>query len=179
MELMLQAIEICRLRSAERVSIEVNVADRPCIRSFVEAVLVSAVVSMESRLYHRAWQTVASVRGATCDMLSTLISKATTNSTVSKEPLTVDMGWVIERMIEIISLPDVVEQDGLNLVNLDKRRCESHKNHIIPNVFLSDETQVYAYLIDEYMPKRPVSKVSTARNQPSRLRQTQSGRGRA
>lgn len=126
MELMLQAIEICRLRGAEPGSSEVNVADRPCIRSFVEAVLVSAVVSMESRLYHRAWQTVASVRGATCDMLSSLISKATVNSTVSKEPLTVDMGWVIERMIEIISLPDVVEQDGLNLVNLDKRRCESH-----------------------------------------------------
>lgn len=122
MELMLQAIETCRLRSNELAASDVSLAEKPCIRSFVEAVLISAVISVESRMYHRAWQTVASLRGTTCDTLAALLSKPAVSTVVTKEPLTVDMGWVIERMVEIISLPDVVEQDGHSLANLDKRR---------------------------------------------------------
>ncbi|KAI0689000.1 hypothetical protein BC835DRAFT_1371134 [Cytidiella melzeri] len=122
MELMLRAIEVCRLRSADSTPADVPIGERLCIRSFVEAVLVSAVVSVESRIYHRAWQSIAGTRGTTCDTLSALLSKPQVKATVLKDPLTVDMGWLLERMIEIISLPDVVDQDGLSLVNLDKRR---------------------------------------------------------
>jgi GTPase-activating protein BEM2 len=122
MELILQAIEVCRLRNTEPPLTDLPIAERPCIRSLVESVLVSAVVSVESRTYHRAWQSVAGTRGTTCDTLLTMLIKPTVKGPVLKDSLTVDMGWILERMIEIISLPDVVDQDGLSLVNLDKRR---------------------------------------------------------
>jgi len=38
------------------------------------------------------------------------------------------MGWLIERMLEVIASPDVLEastQEGQNLVNFDKRRSVS------------------------------------------------------
>ncbi|KAJ3764713.1 hypothetical protein FB446DRAFT_797699 [Lentinula raphanica] len=40
-------------------------------------------------------------------------------------PLTVDMGWLIVRILDIIAMPDAVESqngEGQNLVNFDKRR---------------------------------------------------------
>ncbi|THG94626.1 hypothetical protein EW026_g6885 [Hermanssonia centrifuga] len=120
MELILKAIEVCRLRNAEPGTTEPSVADRPCIRSFVEAVLSSAAVSMESRMYHRAWQSVASNRGTTCDSLSGLLNKITVGTPAPSDPLTVDMGWLLERTIEIISLPDLIEssiQENLALIH--------------------------------------------------------------
>ncbi|KAI0090890.1 hypothetical protein BDY19DRAFT_887550 [Irpex rosettiformis] len=122
MELILRSIEVCRLRNAEPTLADSLVGERPCIRSFVESVLVSAALSVESRTYHRAWQALAAARGATCDSMSALLTKSSGTPHVVKDPLTVDMGWLLERIVEIISLPDVVEQDGLSLVNLDKRR---------------------------------------------------------
>ncbi|KAJ3539493.1 hypothetical protein NM688_g6351 [Phlebia brevispora] len=125
METFLKAIEICRLRSMDASSREFTNVDRPCIRSFVEAVLTSAIISMESRMYHRAWQTVASARGTTCDTLLTLMGRPTVNDTDAYDHLTVDIGWLLERMVEIINLPDVIEssvQEGTSLVNFEKRR---------------------------------------------------------
>lgn len=122
MELMLRAIEICRLRNLDTNSQDASAAESQCIRSFAEAVIISAVVSVESRTYHRAWQTVASLRGTTCDTLSMLLSKPAVAGNIQKDPLTVDIGWLIERMLEIISMPDIIEQESLSLVNLEKRR---------------------------------------------------------
>ena len=122
MELLLRCIEVCRLRNAEPTLADVPMEERPCIRSFVESVLVAAILSVESRTYHRAWQSLATARGTTCDSVSALLTKSTGTPHATKDPLTPDMGWLLERMVEIISLADVVEQDGLSLVNLDKRR---------------------------------------------------------
>ncbi|TFK68485.1 hypothetical protein BDN72DRAFT_679331 [Pluteus cervinus] len=134
MELLLQAIEITRLRNAECSTgpassgvppLPTKVAEAPCVKSFVEAVITSAVVSIESRVHHRAWQNVALGRGVQCDTLSSLLSKPTIRQTASRSPLTVDMGWLIERMLEIVATPDVVDSiafEGQNLVNFDKRR---------------------------------------------------------
>ncbi|KAI0919200.1 hypothetical protein AcV5_002181 [Taiwanofungus camphoratus] len=125
MELMLRAIEICRLRSADSSVTDLSLSEHPCIRSFVEAVLTSAILSVESRLYHRAWQNVALTRGTACDTLSALLSKPHTTSVTSRNPLTVDVGWLMEKMVEIISAPDVLDSassESLSLVNFDKRR---------------------------------------------------------
>ncbi|KAH9922575.1 hypothetical protein B0H21DRAFT_826955 [Amylocystis lapponica] len=125
MELMLRAIEVCRIRSAESGQSNLPLAERPCVRSFVEVVLTSAVVSVESRAYHRAWQNISLNRGTSCDSLSSLLSKPMVSSIASKGPLTVDVGWLIEKMLEIIARPDTLEatkQESLSLVNLDKRR---------------------------------------------------------
>jgi hypothetical protein len=125
MELLLRAIEICRLRSADPSPSRLGPIERPCVRSFVEAALTAAVVSMESRIYHRAWQNVAAGRGAHCDGLTSLLAGANTQSINAKSPLTIDMGWFLERLLEVLSNPDVVESspsEGQSLINFEKRR---------------------------------------------------------
>jgi hypothetical protein len=123
MELFLQAIEVARLRNAEPNAS--HHIEQPCVRSFVEAVITSAIVSVESRMYQRPWQLVAYNRGCTCDSVAALLARPRIQSTSSRDCLTVDMGWLIERMLEIIASPDIIEpsaQDGQGLVNFDKRR---------------------------------------------------------
>lgn len=124
MELYLRAIEVCRIRNA--VPGELPPFERPCIRSFVEAILTSAVLSVESRMYHRAWQIVASTRGTSCDSLSAILCKPVVTSISTKEPLATDMGWLTEKMLEVISMQDVLESppptELPSLINFDKRR---------------------------------------------------------
>jgi hypothetical protein len=125
MDLLLRAIEIARLRSADSMPINLGVVDRPCIRSFVEAVLTSAVVSVESRAHHRAWQNLAAARGVQCDSLTSLLRKPLVELAAPVEPLTVDMSWLLERILEIISIPDILRpasEEGPCVVNFDKRR---------------------------------------------------------
>lgn len=123
MELLLKAIEVARLRNAEPNAS--HHIDQPCVRSFVEAVITSAITSVESRIHQRPWQFIAYNRGCTCDSVAALLAQPAVQSTTSRDCLTVDMGWLIERMLEVIASPDVVEpsvQDGQGLVNFDKRR---------------------------------------------------------
>lgn len=127
MERMLQVLEVCRSRSSKSANADVSIAEQPCVRSFVEAVVTSAVLSVESRTYHRAWQNVASSRRTTYDTLSALLSRPVVSAS-SRESLTVDMGWLLERMLEIIGMPDVLElapQEAPSLINIDKRRSVS------------------------------------------------------
>ena len=126
MDILLRAIEVARRRNSEIDLTGSAIVEKPVTRSFVEGVLVSAVLSVESRMYHRAWQTLASSRGTMCDNLASLLYKPVVDSPVSRDPLTVDMGWLLERMMEIISMPDIIEQERLTLVNFDKRRYVLH-----------------------------------------------------
>lgn len=123
MELLLQAIEVARMRNAEPNTS--HHIEQPCVRSFVEAVITSAIVSVESRIHQRPWQYIAYNRGCTCESVAGLLAKPLVQSTNSRDCLTVDIGWLIERMLEVIASPDVLEastQEGQNLVNFDKRR---------------------------------------------------------
>ncbi|KAH8112731.1 hypothetical protein DFH11DRAFT_473608 [Phellopilus nigrolimitatus] len=127
MEVFLQAVEVCRLRSADAQAVPsvASVVERPCVRSFVEAALTSALVSPESRLFVRAWQGVASARGAQTESLLSLLSMRTVEACESRDRLTVDPAWLLERMVEIISLTDILDspmETPLSLVNFDKRR---------------------------------------------------------
>jgi len=126
METLLQALEVARIRSLEG---PVPQLDTPCVRSFVEAVITGAIVSTYSRLHQKAWQNVAMVRNAQCDSLPSLLARPKIRSVSSKEPLTVDMGWLIERILDVIAMPDTVEAttlEGQNLINFDKRRYVSY-----------------------------------------------------
>lgn len=123
MELLVQAIEVARLRNAETPT-NAQVL-QPCVRSFVETVITAAILSVESRMHHRAWQSVAHSRGCQCDSLSSLLLRPYIQDTASRDCLTVDMGWLLERMLEVIATPDVIDsssQEGQSLVNFDKRR---------------------------------------------------------
>lgn len=126
MELLLQVIEVSRLRNMTSVAgFPPHLTEQHCVRSFVEAVTTSAILSIESRMHHRAWQNVGINRGSQCDSLAALLSRPYTQALLSHESLTPDMGWVIERMLELIATPDVVEsstQETPGLVNFDKRR---------------------------------------------------------
>jgi hypothetical protein len=122
-ELFLHAIEVARLRNMERPDPS-QLAIQPCVRSFVEAVVSSALISVESRIHHRVWQSIAANRGVTCESLIALLSQPYKDRTTGGD-LTVDMGWLMERMIEIIVIPDTIEStvnEGQSLVNFDKRR---------------------------------------------------------
>ncbi|KAF8639252.1 hypothetical protein AX17_001617 [Amanita inopinata Kibby_2008] len=124
LEFLLQVIEVARLRNMERPDAS-QLAMQPCIRSFVEAVVSSALTSTESRTHQRAWQNVAFTRGVTCDALTTLLSRPYKDMTHNHDSLTVDMGWLIERMLEVIVTPDVIDStvnENQGLVNFDKRR---------------------------------------------------------
>ena len=125
MERLLRAVEICRFRSMEPNTGDTVNVDRPCVRSFVEAIVTSALVSIESRMYHKAWQSAAGLRGTSCDTLASLLGKSDIAAGTPRDPLTVDIGWLLERIVEIISLPDLLEssgQEGVTLVNFEKRR---------------------------------------------------------
>jgi hypothetical protein len=46
-------------------------------------------------------------------------------SASSHVPLTPDMGWLLERILEVVASPDMIEspiQDNQSLVNFNKRR---------------------------------------------------------
>lgn len=138
MELFLEAIKVCRIRSSSEKSKSKStrgagsagenenvIFERPCVRSFVEAVLMSAIISPESRIFTRAWQNVANVRGAQAESLHSLLAARTIDSVESMDRLTVDPAWLLERILEVISFPDVQEsavETSLSLINFDKRR---------------------------------------------------------
>lgn len=125
MDLFLRAIEIARLRSMNADSASFGCGDRPCVRSFVEAVLTSAIISSESRMHHRPWQNVANMRGVQCDSLVGLLSRSAMPKKSYGDVLAVDVSWILERILELVSIPNVVTTSAENdqcIINLDKRR---------------------------------------------------------
>lgn len=113
MELLLRCIELSRG----------GLVGEPKARSFVESVTTSALMSEESRMFVRTWHTVAQSRGTQCDSMAALLARMAEDEREGSG-LTIDMGWVLERLLDVISTPDVVEStnDGQSLVNFDKRR---------------------------------------------------------
>lgn len=125
MELMLRAIEVCRRRNADVENADALSTELPCVRSFVESMLTSAVLSIESRSYQRAWLGVAVNRGSGCDTLAAYLARPVLQSLSSRGTLAPDIGWLMEKVLEIISLPDVLEApavEPVTLVNFEKRR---------------------------------------------------------
>jgi GTPase-activating protein BEM2 len=123
MEFLLQAVEICRDRSDFDHSRHPS-AERRCIRTFVEFILTSAILSPESRMYSRAWSNAANARRAGSDSLFAMLVRPNYRPSRNLPDLITDMGWTLERMLEILSLPDVLASptDASGLVNFHKRR---------------------------------------------------------
>ncbi|KAI6007556.1 rho GTPase activating protein 22 [Pisolithus orientalis] len=125
MDLCLRVLEIARLRNLDRGAASLGPADRACVRSFVEAVVTAAVLSPESRMHHRPWQNVANIRGVQCDSLTALLSRQTVPKKSYGDALVVDISWLLERILEIVSVPNTVSVSQDNpqcIINLDKRR---------------------------------------------------------
>lgn len=129
MDKMLRAIEVARRRNwdGENAGDE-PVHERPCVRSAAEAILTSAILSVESRTYQRAWLGISMVRGTGCETLAAYLARPVVTRLSSRGTLTVDIGWLMEKILEIISLPDVLEspsEERVILVNFEKRRYVS------------------------------------------------------
>lgn len=113
------------------------------MRSSVEAILTSVLVSVESRAHYRAWQNVAAARGVQCESLAILLRKPVMQLSASAEPLTVDISWLLERLLEIISIPDLLapSDTGPSVVNFEKRRCKIF--HLYPKYMLTQSLQTH------------------------------------
>lgn len=125
LERLLQAVEISRIRNSDSTS-STPISEKPCVRSFVEAVLTSALLSPESRFYARAWQNVANSRRTTADSFSALLDSSNAQTSTG-DSLLVDIGWLFERISEVIVMPNVVTpsvEEGQGLVNFEKRRYD-------------------------------------------------------
>ena len=123
LERLLQAVEISRIRNSDSTS-STPISEKPCVRSFVEAVLTSALLSPESRMYARAWLNVANARRTTADSLSALLDSSNAQTSTG-DSLLVDIGWFFERILEVIAMPNVIAppvDEGQGLVNFEKRR---------------------------------------------------------
>lgn len=123
LERLLQAVEISRIRNSDSTS-STPISEKPCVRSFVEAVLTSALLSPESRSYSRAWQNVANARRTTADSFSALLDSSNAQTSTG-DSLLVDVGWLFERILEVIVMPNVVTssaEEGQGLVHFEKRR---------------------------------------------------------
>ena len=68
MEIFLQALEMCRILSAKTDGVPTG---SPVIRSFVETVLTTAILSPESRMFQRAWHHTAIQRRVSSCLLYT------------------------------------------------------------------------------------------------------------
>ena len=125
LERLLQALEISRIRNSDSTS-STPISEKPCVRSFVEAVLTSALLSPESRMYSRSWQNVANSRRTTADSFSALLDSSNVK-TPTGDSLLVDIGWLFERILEVIVMPNVITppvEEGQGLVNFEKRRYD-------------------------------------------------------
>ncbi|KZV70003.1 hypothetical protein PENSPDRAFT_685890 [Peniophora sp. CONT] len=122
MESVVKAIEVARARSEADESQNVTAGERRVVRSFAEHVLTAAVLAPESRAHARAWANVAAARGVVPDTLTSLLVRDVDEG--EGPSLTTDVGWLLERVLEVLSLPDTFEAitETGRVINFDKRR---------------------------------------------------------
>jgi hypothetical protein len=121
-DLLLRAIEICRSRSLSMRDGDRSMFDTPTVPSFVEAALLAAIWSPESRAFSRAWANIASNRGVYPDSIQSLFTVSRVSPPQSTKCV-VDGGWLFEQLLGILSLPNTLFQREHLLVHFDKRRC--------------------------------------------------------
>jgi hypothetical protein len=125
---LLEALEICRQRahvvdaiwSSTRSAVGPEL--EPTMSTFVGRALTAALLSPESRAHAKAWHIVATDRGGSVDVLSSMLPVGVARDPSNNGCCTIDLGWLLERITEVIcQVPDFV-QESQHLVNFDKRR---------------------------------------------------------
>ena len=121
MEKAIAMIEMCRARMSNVVIGGKSEAQKstlePSLASFVERVVISAVVAPESRLFASAWQGVAFARRVVIpDSLASLIKK---DLILTDATSTLDLAWLNERLLEVSTQMDNFVGTS---INFDKRR---------------------------------------------------------
>jgi hypothetical protein len=117
MEKVLQALELSRSIGTSATS-----PQQPAVRSFVEVVLTAVMLSAGSRAHSRAWMEVAVARNRSLDSVVSILGDTLPVTPRRAKPLTTDLGWLFERILEAASMPNAVEENGKPMINIDKRR---------------------------------------------------------
>jgi GTPase-activating protein BEM2 len=117
MEKLLRALELSRSTSNS-----VGTPSVAAVRSFAEAVITAVILSPESRAHNRAWMEVGIARNRSLDSVTSILSQTLPVAPSRVRTLTADLGWFVERLLEAISMPNAIEENGKPMVNLDKRR---------------------------------------------------------
>ena len=122
---MLKCLTICRTRMSGMDLYETsNSGPRQHIPSFVESAISAALVRPESRLFSTAWSLAAEEVGNTGHQIETLeqVVPKTVGLLGNNTSMTPCVGWLIERMMEIVCyVPNMLVENN-RLINFDKRR---------------------------------------------------------
>jgi hypothetical protein len=124
---LLKGLAICRQRMS-RMDLHDNSdsgASRPRhVPSFVGSAISTALVRPESRMFSYAWQMAAKQACGTVSQCETLeqIIPPFVDGVITDQPLTTSVGWMLERLLEIVChVPNMVVENN-RLINFDKRR---------------------------------------------------------
>ncbi|KAI5849047.1 hypothetical protein BZA05DRAFT_339456 [Tricharina praecox] len=122
---LLKALTICRQRMSGMDlydSSDSGVSRH--VPSFVGSAISTALVRPESRAYGFAWQlAVKNACGfvSQCETLEQVIPESV-DGEIPAKPLTTSVGWMLERLLEIVChVPNMVVENN-RLINFDKRR---------------------------------------------------------
>ncbi|KAF8248742.1 hypothetical protein K440DRAFT_583210 [Wilcoxina mikolae CBS 423.85] len=94
------------------------------VPSFVGNAIATALVRPESRIFSHAWQLGAKLACGSVSSYETLeqVIPHTVPGVIPSRPLTTSVGWMIERLLEIVChVPNMVVENN-RLINFDKRR---------------------------------------------------------
>lgn len=124
---LLKCLTICRSRMSSLDLYEgSSTGQRQYIPSFVESTLSAALVRPESRVFSLAWalaaeETVGAASQVLLDTLEPVVPKVIEGLTIASS-MTPCLGWLLERMLEIICyVPNMLVENN-RLINFDKRR---------------------------------------------------------
>ncbi|KAK9367480.1 hypothetical protein V1509DRAFT_626777 [Lipomyces kononenkoae] len=136
---MIHAIAICRKRMSvvefgpqmktdgeERMEDDIEMK----IPSLIESAIASAIVRPESRQYAAAWVEAARAVGKDVqhvNFLEEIIPKFVADDNIADhnetgEPLTICMGWIFERILEIVCYVPNMAVSNPSMINFDKQR---------------------------------------------------------
>lgn len=138
MMIMLKAMAICRKMMSSidifkhtRGDDQVQNYSAGVIPSFVETAIAAALVRPESRHYLLAWNLAIKELGferQTIDSIDELIPKIDFEKTnlytsqILQQPLTICVGWIFERMFELVCYVPNMSVEDSHLINFDKQR---------------------------------------------------------
>lgn len=122
---LLKCLTICRSRmSGLDLYQSSNSGPRQHIPSFVESAIAAALVRPESRIFAAAWGFAVEYNGGSGALVETLeqVIPKSVGLLSNNLPMTPCVGWLIERMLEIVCyVPNMLVENN-RLINFDKRR---------------------------------------------------------
>lgn len=125
MATLLKALSICQQRmSGMDLHDNTDTGVSRHVPSFVGNAIATALVRPESRMFSFAWQLAVKLAcgaASSCETLEQAIPESV-GVPIPAQPLTTSVGWMVERLLEIVChVPNMLVENN-RLINFDKRR---------------------------------------------------------